>query len=226
MEDFSQSRLSGSAKTLPQNRSNSSGTSKKKEVLPFSPTVFLKSFLAWKILFRAMAAWGINATLRFRNRPGKILSRGDDRLKEVSEDWDFTTTSRRERDAIVRKLLNTLLEQDYGGKLGIAAPQIGVNKRVIIVLGEAMFNPQWNPVRNMWVEMVEGCYSLPKDAIFKVKRAKYGWASWRDIDGVLHEEKLTELRAIVFQHEFSHLEGKCCDELGEKIKQSQSKDVA
>lgn len=159
----------------------------------------------------------VNAILKIRNRPKKLLSRGDERLKEVSEEWDFTSTTKADREAIVRKLLNTLHKQEYGSKLGIAAPQIGINKRVIIVLNEPMFNPQWRPARNVWVEMVEGCYSLPKNEIYKVKRAKYGWASWRDVEGELHETKLTEIRAIVFQHELSHLEGKCCDELGEKV---------
>lgn len=161
--------------------------------------------------------WFLNRILIFRNRPAELLKKGDIRLSTPCVAWDFDKTTKSQREAIVRKLRNTLLKQTYGQRLGIAAPQIGVNKRVIIVLGKAMFNPTWRPVKSPMVDVTEGCYSLEKDAKYLVTRAKYGWAEWRDVDGDFQEGKLNELEAIVFQHEFSHLEGKCCDQLGTKI---------
>lgn len=113
-----------------------------------------------------------------------------------------------------RALQNT----QYGAKLGLAAPQIGINKRVIIVRGNVMFNPEWTPTKAPPEYITEGCYSVPK-RLFKVSRSKYGWAKWTNIEGQPCEDKLTGIPAIVFQHELDHLDGKCCVDVGEEIKQ-------
>ena len=105
----------------------------------------------------------------------------------------------------------------WGMKLGIAAPQIGLNQRVVIVRGNVMFNPTWEPVKAPPETITEGCYSLPNKT-FKVSRAKYGWAKWTNINGRPMEDKLNGLPAIVFQHEVDHLDGKCCADVGEEIK--------
>ena len=80
-----------------------------------------------------------------------------------------------------------------------------------------MFNPQWHPTNAPPETIIEGCYSVPKK-LFKVPRAKYGWAKWTNIEGKPFEDKITGLPAIVFQHELFHLDGKCLPEYGEEIK--------
>lgn len=101
-------------------------------------------------------------------------------------------------------------------RLGIAAPQIGINKRVIIVRGNVMFNPEWMPTKAPPETVIEECYSVPGKR-FKVSRAPYGWAKWTNIDGKPFEDKLKGLPAIVFQHELDHLDGKCCIDVGEPV---------
>jgi len=109
-----------------------------------------------------------------------------------------------------------LAQQSYGGRIGIAAPQIGINKRIIIVSGNVMLNPEWHPSKAPPNEVTEGCYSIP-NKVFKVDRAQYGWAKWTNIDGKPFEDKLSGTNAIVFQHEIDHLDGKCCADVGEEI---------
>lgn len=155
--------------------------------------------------------------LKRRNKPMEILIHPDPLLKRIAEPVDFRKTTLAERSAIVRKLGATLAKQGWGDRLGIAAPQIGINLRIMIVRGNVMFNPEWIPTKAPPDYITEGCYSTP-GKLFKVPRAPYGWAKWMNIDGRPMTGKLTGLPAIVFQHEIFHLEGKCLPDYGEEIK--------
>lgn len=154
--------------------------------------------------------------LKWRNRPPKFLIHPDPRLKRIAEPVDFERETYAMRMQTVRKMNNALGGATYGQRLGLAAPQIGINKRVIIVRGNVMFNPTWRPTRAPNNTIIEGCYSVPKK-LYEVGRAPYGWAEWTDINGMQHKAKLKELAAIVFQHEIDHLDGKCCADVGKLI---------
>lgn len=175
------------------------------------PFLLLKALLFWAHFKIA------KMILNYRNRPPKILVHPDKRLKRIAEPVDFNKTTYEERLDIVRKMNSALGGTKYGQRLGFAAPQIGINKRVIIVRGNVMFNPEWKPSRAPNNTITEGCYSVP-GRNFLVQRASYGWAKWTDISGRPMEDKLRELPAIVFQHELDHLDGKCCVDVGEEIK--------
>lgn len=153
--------------------------------------------------------------LDFRNRPLSILKYSDKRLKRIAVAVDFEKTTLEERTTIVRKMGVALAKQNYGNHEGIAAPQVGINLRIIIVRGNVMFNPEWHSSAQK-EEAMEGCYSVP-NKVFKVPRAKYGWAKWTNIEGRPMEDKLKGIPAIVFQHEFDHLNGKCCSDVGKEI---------
>lgn len=101
-------------------------------------------------------------------------------------------------------------------KLGIAAPQIGENWKVMIARDKPYINPTFTPSKAPPEMVTEGCYSLPNRK-FKVPRAKYGWLKYQDVFGKEHEEKVSALLAIVVQHECDHLEGRSCVEAGEEI---------
>lgn len=160
--------------------------------------------------------------LDFRNRPPKFLKHPNAKLKRIAEPVDFAATSRDQRVAIIRKMNAALGGVGYGARLGIAAPQIGINKRVIIVRGNVMFNPEWTPSKAPLQDVTEGCYSVPHKK-FIVPRARYGWAKWTTIDGKEIEDKLNELAAIVYQHEIDHLDGICCVDKGVEIKEFKNK---
>jgi len=162
----------------------------------------LRQWLIWHIL------------LKRRNKVTPILKKPDTRLTQVAEQVDFMKTTKRQRLAWIRQMSVALYTQKFGHRLGIAAPQVGIPYRIIIVMGIQMFNPEWVPVNNLTKDAFESCYSLPELDVYRVPRAKYGWAKWYDEDGKFHQKKFNDIKAIVFQHEYSHLEGKCCDDLG------------
>lgn len=153
--------------------------------------------------------------LHYHNRPHKVLKYPHKVLQTATEPiTDFTGAGLIQ---IIVKLQNTLQAQTWGDKLGMAAPQIGINKQVFIALGRVFVNPviktpRYKPLE----ERVEGCYSVPGRA-FKTKRWRYFTATWQDHNGRFHTEKITGELAIVFQHEYDHLQGKCCIDTGVEI---------
>lgn len=150
-----------------------------------------------------------------------ILTHPHETLSRVADPVDFDKESFDELKAITNRMASTLMDVKYGGKLGIAAPQIGISKRIMLVRGAVMINPEWKPSRAPLKTIVEGCYSVPHRR-FKVERAEYGWAKWYNLEGKMHEAKLKGMEAIVFQHELSHLDGQCCIDLGIEIEEPTS----
>ena len=146
-----------------------------------------------------------------------FLLHPDPLLKRIAEPVDFKKTTREDRVKIVRDMNNALNGADWGMKLGLAAPQIGINKRVAIVRGNVMFNPSFTPSKAPTNLITEGCYSVPGRS-FSVERSPSIWAEWTNIDGRPFKDKLNGLQAIVFQHEVDHLNGLCCADVGKEIK--------
>lgn len=135
-------------------------------------------------------------------------------LAQVAEPVDFMLEPLEDRQYIEGQLRQALESTGYGDKLGVAAPQIGISKRVFIAQDVVMFNPKWIPSEGKKAS-VEGCYSIV-GPVFSVKRAAQGRASWQDINGMWQHRILRGLSAIVFQHEFDHINGKCIADVGFK----------
>lgn len=143
-----------------------------------------------------------------------ILAHPQAVLKKVAKPVDFKKEKKEDLQRICEDLNLALQMVTYGQKLGLAAPQIGVSKRIFIMFGLVIINPEWRTTKvPQTVSMNEGCYSCPSQ-VYKTQRVKYGWASWYNIDGIRHEVKLKGLEAIVFQHEMQHLDGKCLPDIG------------
>jgi peptide deformylase len=116
----------------------------------------------------------------------------------------------------VRALVAALTEayaRLSASKAGLAAPQLGISKRAVIIGGDVRLNPTFKPSAQRELGR-EGCFSVDNATrSFEVWRAKYGWARW--IDGKTlepREAKLAGLEARVFQHELDHLDGRRCYE--------------
>ena len=151
----------------------------------------------------------------------EVISYPDPRLEAPNAEVSFTETTREERVELLHRLNRALNSREWGSRLGMAAPQIGLNVRVCIVAGTPMFNPVFvAPKHGAEQQVIEACYSLPKNELYEVPRAKYGWVKYYDVDGNFRDEKVHGIRAIVTQHEVSHLEGKCCNKLGVCVKKS------
>jgi peptide deformylase len=100
------------------------------------------------------------------------------------------------------------------GGIGLAAPQIGLSRRIIVVGFTdqiiCVVNPQITMAPDFdW--MKEGCLSLP-GKIINIKRHKNVEVRGFDITGKSVSITASDLLARVFQHEIDHLNGKLiCD---------------
>ncbi len=96
--------------------------------------------------------------------------------------------------------------------LGLAAPQVGVLKRLFIYDlrddrgPQTIVNPVISGARGEWV-YEEGCLSVP-GLFFPIVRPKEIHLTGWDLDGNELSIEADELLARLFQHELDHLEGK------------------
>ncbi len=113
-------------------------------------------------------------------------------------------------------LRDTLKDLDWGDVVGLAAPQIGINKNVFLARdGELVLKTYVNPVITYYSDKKslkkEGCYSLETNKFdYPVWRAKYIKMRWCDLEGNTYYEKFEGFEAQVLQHEYDHLLGKLC----------------
>jgi peptide deformylase len=132
-----------------------------------------------------------------------IVKHPDPTLREVSVPVKNITPN-------IHKLLDDMAETMYASNgLGLAAPQVGINKRVIVVdVGDGlieMINPE---IISMEGEQIgpEGCLSIP-GLTGEVKRAMKVRVKALDRNGQEFEMEGEELLARAFQHEIDHLNG-------------------
>jgi peptide deformylase len=114
-------------------------------------------------------------------------------------------------DGSIHKLIANMLETMHSAPgVGLAAPQVGIPLRVIVVgLPEqediALINPEI--VRRKGERLVnEGCLSVP-GYVGQVKRAVMVTAKGRDQRGKEMRIKADELLAQALEHEIDHLNG-------------------
>jgi peptide deformylase len=115
----------------------------------------------------------------------------------------------------LKQLVNDMFETMYANKgVGLAAPQVGVSKRLTVIdpsAGEdpgaklVFVNPELVKLEGKQVGE-EGCLSIPG---FRedVKRAMRVKVRARNADGIEFETDYTELLARAIQHENDHLNG-------------------
>ncbi len=140
-----------------------------------------------------------------------ILIHPDPRLKKVCAPVDDLSDG-------LRTLAQDMLETMYDAPgIGLAAPQVGVLSRLIVLdcvkeEGEApcpvvMFNPEVIASSDETNVYEEGCLSIPEHYA-EVTRPKVVEVRWIDMDGVEQTETFDDLWATCVQHEIDHLNGK------------------
>jgi len=118
----------------------------------------------------------------------------------------------------LRALADDMLETMYDAPgIGLAAPQVGVLNRLIVLdcvkdEGEAprpmvMFNPEVVAASDAMKTYEEGCLSIPEH-FAEVTRPAAVDVRWIDRDGSERQETLEGLWATCVQHEIDHLNGK------------------
>jgi peptide deformylase len=143
-----------------------------------------------------------------------IVEIPDPRLRQISQPVEQV-------DDDLRKLIGDMLDTMYAAPgIGLAAIQVGVPKRVLVIDLQEPEEEGGEPVRNPLVfinpEILqesdtfkgynEGCLSVP-EMYADVDRPDAIRARWLDRDGVAHEEQIDGMLAVVLQHEMDHLNG-------------------
>lgn len=137
----------------------------------------------------------------------------DDRLraptKKVTEFDD-------QLKALVQDMFDSMY---YYDGIGLAAPQIGVSKRLVVIdipdsdeqgnvlehHQKVLVNPEITFKEGL-VDSSEGCLSVPEtnETVQRAERIKF---KYQDLEGNEHEEEADGLWAICVQHELDHLSG-------------------
>lgn len=112
-----------------------------------------------------------------------------------------------------QKLFDNMIETMYVEEgVGLAAPQVGISKRILIASptmkqGEehVMVNPEIYEFHGRELGM-EGCLSLPgiSGEVYRAKRIRL---RYQDRHGNPHDQELKDFFARIIQHEIDHLDG-------------------
>ena len=140
-----------------------------------------------------------------------ILIHPDPRLKKTCDPVPDLSDELR---ALAKDMLSTMY--DAPG-IGLAAPQVGITKRLIVLdcVKEEdekprpliMFNPEILASSEETNVYEEGCLSIP-DQYADVTRPQAVKVGWLDESGTPREEEFDGLWATCVQHEIDHLDGK------------------
>lgn len=155
-----------------------------------------------------------------------VLTIQDQRLYQVSEPVKKFDKALRD---LVRDMFESMAEE---GGVGLAAVQIGVLKRVLVIdlvekgfIKGAFINPHLIEASEEMQEGEEGCLSVPGLSA-DLKRPRWVKIGYHDLSG---NQKIVEgemLLARAFLHEMDHLDGKVfVDQLEPKIHQMLSGDI-
>ncbi|HOZ53619.1 MAG TPA: peptide deformylase [bacterium] len=133
-------------------------------------------------------------------------------LRQKSAPIELESLKTAEFKALVKEMTETMFTKDGAG---LAAPQIGLNIRLIIVNKNGQAIPMINPeiTKKSWAKEIdeEGCLSvLNKKGIsyhLPVARHKKIYCSYFDIKGKKNKIEANSLLARIIQHETDHLDG-------------------
>ncbi len=135
--------------------------------------------------------------------PNPLLLRTSDRIDKFDDNLV----------SLSRDLSDTMYNADG---IGLAAPQIGINKRIFVMDCskedekkdcKIIINPELEDESQEISSYKEGCLSIPEitEEIFRPKVIK---VVYQDINGVLKRDTFDNLWSTCFQHELDHLDGK------------------
>lgn len=128
-------------------------------------------------------------------------------LKEKSFDVDLKDIATKDFQDYLDKMVKTMKVEDG---IGLASPQIGINKRVVVcTFGrdvEILLNPKIVKSYDTTIDTEEGCLSIP-NVFGVVTRPKRVLLEAFNRHGRQVKYDLKKLNAVVAQHEIDHLNG-------------------
>ncbi|WP_375450116.1 peptide deformylase [uncultured Devosia sp.] len=138
-----------------------------------------------------------------------ILVLPDARLRAVADPIDAV-------DDDIRALAKDMLDTMYDAPgIGLAAPQIGVMKRVVVMdlakedekpAPMVLINPEILKFSDETTITEEGCLSIP-ELYYDVERPSEITVRYTDLDGQTIELEAKDRLAVCVQHELDHLDG-------------------
>jgi peptide deformylase len=132
---------------------------------------------------------------RVLRQPAKRITKVDDEIRQL-----------------IRDMLQTMYSNDG---IGLAAPQVGINKQLIVIDCEpdnpaspplVLINPTIKQVSREICNAQEGCLSIP-GVYMDVKRPEVVEISYKDENGRPQTLKAGDLLGRCIQHEMDHLNG-------------------
>lgn len=145
------------------------------------------------------------AVMKLYTYPDKILAEKCDKVEKVTDE--------------TRKILDDMLETMYADKgVGLAAPQVGLKMRMIVIddkVGEDgtpgphplyLVNPEIIEKSAETIFFNEGCLSLPGQCA-EVERHQRVTVRYLDYNGKEQTLKAEDYLSVILQHETDHLDG-------------------
>jgi peptide deformylase len=139
-------------------------------------------------------------------------------LRKPSDEIPVPFDENRKKD--IKTLIDSFLGRNDG--VGLAAPQIGISRKIIIFRNkgfdekgwsksendyDVLINPRITQARGDMVTMAEGCLSCPE---IQVEISRFPEIKVRayDVSGKKISKRYTDYLARIVQHEIDHLEGR------------------
>ncbi len=142
-----------------------------------------------------------------------IVVYGDPVLKKKATDFQ------KEEAENVKKLVENMFETMYAARgVGLAAPQIGIGRRLFVVDGESLDKKECKNFKKIFInpiildesgkewEFEEGCLSVPGVREF-ISRKDVVKIKYLDENWVEKTEEYDGMKARIIQHEYDHIEG-------------------
>ena len=139
----------------------------------------------------------------------EILLLGDPRLYEIAEE-----VKKEELESLKPVFTDMFdcikaIRRDYGFGRAIAAPQIGVRKRLICILTDrpyVIINPALEFLGDDTMELMDDCMSFP-NLLVRVRRYRHCILHYRDENWLEQRMRMDDDMAELIQHEYDHLDG-------------------
>ena len=146
-----------------------------------------------------------------------LLQLGDPRLYEVCEPvYEYELPQVKEWVADLHNVMEEIREKYKFGR-GIAAPQLGIMKRLIYLnldkptgsVPQVIINPVLKNLSKEMFELWDDCMSFP-NLLVKVKRHKVLTISYLDENWQPQTWQVEDTISELIQHEYDHLDGVLC----------------
>jgi peptide deformylase len=139
-----------------------------------------------------------------RTRVKELVKYDDPILRARCEEFD--PAKHGDPNDLALDLVETML---HHGGLGLSAPQIGVNARVLAFVGNpctVMINPRIVDTSGEAMDLEEGCLTFP-GLLLKISRPRVVKVRYEQPNGEVVTRTFSDMTARVIMHEVDHLDG-------------------